>query len=325
MPFPPVFPFVPYEPLTVREFCFQMYRLISASNPTVPLHGDDEKLAVRVLNQILQSYASSGLMLTIARTITVPVNNGIFNVVFTDPSYPTTRTQFETVTLTTGSPSFTVVNGAIYRVGETVQGNGIPFLTTILSIVGNLITLTANATITGTSNLRFIQDITPPDTVYVKQGRLANLDNAWLLLNGVTYPLIDKSRDDYLSAWKYDPLKGLPRFVITFPDTNLVTLRLYPAPSQFYEFFCRGKFQLPLLTVDDDLSLVPQYWHLYFMYAVAKYVSKFKGRGSAWTDDLEAEYRELKDNMESASEVNLSIMGDEQSLLNGAWRVRAGI
>jgi hypothetical protein len=325
MAFPPIIPFEPIAPLTVREFCFQMYRLISASNPTVPLHGDDEALAVRVLNQILQSYASSGLMLTIAKTVTVPVNNGDFNIVFTDPSYPTSQVLFETVTLTTGLPTFTVVDGTIYRVGESVQGQGIPFLTTILSIVGNVITLTANATFTGSSNLRFIHEIIVPGTVYIKEGRLANLDNAWLILNGVTYPLIDKSRDDYLSAWKYDPLKGLPRFVITFPDTNVVTVRLYPAPSQYYQFFLRGKFQLPRLTVNDDMSLVPEYWHLYFMYATAKYVSKFKGRGSAWTDDLEAEYRELKDNMESASEVNLSIMGDEQSLLNGAWRVRAGI
>ena len=79
------------------------------------------------------------------------------------------------------------------------------------------------------------------------------------------------------------------------------------------------------IVYSDDLSSVPEYYHLYFMYAVAKYVSKFKGRGSAWTPDLEAEYRELKDNMEGASEVNLSIAGDQQSLLNGAWRVRAGI
>ncbi len=33
----------------------------------------------------------------------------------------------------------------------------------------------------------------------------------------------------------------------------------------------------------------------------------------------------MKDQIEAASEVNLSIAGDEQSLLNGAWRVRAGI
>jgi hypothetical protein len=112
---------------------------------------------------------------------------------------------------------------------------------------------------------------------------------------------------------------------MTFPETGLVRAQLYPAPSQFYTFFARGKFQLSPLTSNDTLEGLPEYYELFFLYAVAKYVSKFKGRGSAWTPDLEAEYRELKDNMEAASEVNLSISGDEQSLLNGAWRVRAGI
>ena len=242
--------------LTVREFVLQMYRLINASNPTIPLHGDDEKLAIRVMNQILQSYASSGLMLTIAKTVSAPINLGVKEIWFTAPDY---------------TPD------------------------------------------------------TDPTVAYIKEGRLANLDSAWLILNGVTYPLIDKSRNEYLAAWKYEPLQGLPRFIITFPDTNVVKARLYPAPSQFYEFYCRGKFQKTILTANDTLEGLPEYFELFFLYAVAKYVSKFKGRGSAWTPDLEAEYRELKDNMEAASEVNLSITGDEQSLLNGAWRVRAGI
>lgn len=312
--------------LTVREFVFQMYRLITASSPTIPLHGDDENLAIRVLNQILQSYASAGLMLTIAKTVSADINLPMKEIVFTDPDYvgPTT-TQTEVVTLTAISPSFTVADGSIYSVGDRVSGGGIPSLTSILSIVGNTITMTANATLSGPSLITFSHEISDPSVVYIKQGRLANLDNAWLVLSGVTYPLIAESRDEFLAAWKYEPLKGLPRFIMTFPETSIVRAQLYPAPSQFYTFYCRGKFQLSPLTSNDDLSAIPEYYHLYFMYAVAKYVSKFKGRGSAWTADLEAEYRELKDNMEAASEVNLSIAGDEQSLLNGAWRVRAGI
>jgi hypothetical protein len=173
--------------------------------------------------------------------------------------------------------------------------------------------------------LTFSHEIATPEIVYIKEGRLANLDSAWLQLSGVTYPLIDKSRDEFLAAWKYEPLQGLPRFIITYPDTNLVRLQLYPAPSQFFTFFCRGKFQKFPLTSNDTLEGFPEYQELFLLYAVAKYVSKFKGRSGAWTQDLEADYRELKAQMEAASEINLSIAGDEQSLLNGAWRTRAGI
>lgn len=310
---------------TVREFVFQSYRLINASNPTIPLHGDDEKLAISVLNQLMQSYASSGLMTTIAKTVQVDIDQPINQIFFTDPLYPTTVTISEIVTLTIASPSFTVVNPSLYFVGDLVTGGGIPAASTILSIVGTTITITNNATANGLHNLHFTHDISDPTAAYIKQGRLANLDSAWLLLNGVTYPLIDKSRDEFLAAWKYEPLKGLPRFIITFPDTAIVKAQLYPKPSQFFTFFCRGKFQLPSLTANSDMSLVPEYYYLYFMYAVARYVAQFKGRVAAWTPELESTYRELKDNIEASSEVNLSIAGDEQSLLNGAFRVRAGI
>jgi hypothetical protein len=311
---------------TVREFVFQMYRLITASSPTVPLHGDDESLAIRVLNQILTNYASSGLLLTIAKTVNVDINLPVKEIWFVSPDYvgPVT-TQQETVTLTAISPSFTVVDGSIYSVGDGVSGGGIPLDTKILSIVGDTVTMTLNATLSGASVLTFSHEIPTPEIAYIREGRLANMDSAWLQLSGVTYPLIDQNRDEFLAAWKYEPLQGLPRFIINFPDTNFVRARLYPAPSQFFTFFCRGKFQKLPLTSNDTLDNLPEYQELFLLYAVAKYVCKFKGRGSAWTSDLESDYRELKAQMEAASEVNLSIAGDEQSLLNGSWRTRAGI
>lgn len=242
--------------LTVREFIYDMYRLINPSNPTQALHGDDMQLAIRIMNRLLQSYASSGLMITISKTVTVPLSTGVKEVIFTDPDYV---------------PPF------------------------------------------------------DPTVVQIAQGRLANISNAWLQLSGVTYPLIDASRDYYLSAWKYEPLQSLPRFIVLFPEVDLVRARLFGAASQFFDFFCRGKFQLPELTADDDMSIVPQYSHMYLSYAVGNDVCLFKGREAAWTERLEHRYRELKDEMEAASEVNLSIVGQDQSLLNGAWRVKAGI
>lgn len=310
---------------TVRDFAFQCYRLISASNPTVPLHGDDENLLITVLNQLLEYYASTGLMLTIAKTVSAPINLPIKYIYFTDRNYPTITTQTEIVQLTTGSPIFNVENGGLYNVGDSVTGTGIPANTLILSIFGNVITINNNATTTGLSSLTFTHDNTDPNVVYIKEGRLANLNSAWLLLNGVTYPLISESRDEYLAAWKYEPLQGLPRFIITFPDTEVVKAQLYPAPSQFFEFFVRGKFQLSSLTSNDSMNVLPLYYQRFLLLACAKDVAMYKGRSEAWTDKLESMYVQAKDVMEASSEVNTAITGDRESLLNGAWRVRAGI
>jgi len=243
--------------LTVRQFIYQAYHLINPSNPTQPLHGNDQSLMLMVLNQLLQSYASTGLLITIADTVSVPVNIGIKSIAFTPQGYV----------------------------------------------------------------------ITPPDPTLaqISNGRLSNLDSAWLVLSGVTYPLIMKSRDEFLAAWKYEPLQGLPRFLITYPQVDYVIGQLYPAPSQFFDFFGRGKFQLAELTSNDTMGLVPQYYHRYLMFATAKDTAMYKGRADAWTEKLEAMYQEARDIMIASSEINLSIAGDEQSLLNGAWRVRAGI
>lgn len=62
----------------------------------------------------------------------------------------------ETVTLTLGSPSFTVVDGTLYHIGDAVVGNGIPSNSNISGIVGNVITIDANATLNGASALTFI-------------------------------------------------------------------------------------------------------------------------------------------------------------------------
>jgi hypothetical protein len=236
---------------TVRQFVTQSYRLISASNPTIPLHGDDLSLGIRILNQLLSYYASTGLMLTIAQTVSIPLTVGQQEVVV------------------------------------------------------------------GPANF-----LPTPD---IPLGRLANYESAWLLLDGVTYPLIEQNRDAFLAAWKYDPLQGLPRFAIVYPDTEVTRIRIYPAPSQFFEFNLRGKFQLSALTSNDTMDGLPIYYERFFLLAVARDLSLYKGRSEAWTPRLEQAYTESKDIMEASSEVNLSIVGERESLLNGAWRVRAGI
>lgn len=236
---------------TVKQFIDQSYRLISANSPTVPLRSDDLQLGITVMNQLLSSFASTGLLLTIAKTVSK--NLGI-------------QQQY----VTFGSPT----------------------------------------------------DIPTPDFT---DGRLANWDSAWLTLSGTVYPLIPMNRDQFLSYYKYDPLSGLPRFIITYPDTHIVSLRLYPSPSQVYEFSLRGKFQFPEYTSVDDLFNLPDYFNKFFLFAVARDIAFYKGRSEAWTPKLEQMYTEMLDKMEATSEVNLSITGDRASMLNGANRVRAGV
>lgn len=178
--------------------------------------------------------------------------------------------------------------------------------------------------LTGTQFVTFgSPDFTPtPDFV---GGRLANADNVWIVLDNLTYPLKIVDRAIFQNSYKYFPQEGLPRFAIIYYETNVTKVQIYPAPSQFYELFVYGKFALPTLTENSDMSLIPDYMQMFLQFALGKYYSRIKGRSSAWTQDLEADYQSMKRDIEAVSTVDLSITADDDSYLNGSWRVRAGV
>lgn len=61
----------------------------------------------------------------------------------------------ETVTLTSGVNTFTVVTNADYHIGMAIEATGIPAATTISNISGTTITMSANATATGPASVTF--------------------------------------------------------------------------------------------------------------------------------------------------------------------------
>jgi hypothetical protein len=236
---------------TVKGFVEDSYQLVSASSPTVPLHGNDMLKGVQFLNELLTYYSATGLMTTIAREVVFTLANGQSEVIF-------------------GAP-----------------------------------------------------DVVPTPDVPV--GRLSNLQNAWLELDGVTYPLIDESRNVFYASYKYDPQLGLPRFVIITNEVDITRMRFYPGASQVYNVHVYGKFQLPLLTENDTMSILPAYYIRYLRFALAKDLAVYKGRMMAWNQQLEDMLQQAYQEMMSVSSVNLDIETEQESYLNGAWRVRAGV
>lgn len=181
---------------TVKEFVQDAYQLISANSPTVPLHGNDMKMGVRFMNELLKSYSSSSLLLTIAKKVQFSLPIGQQFVTFGDPTYVPT-----------------------------------------------------------------------PD---VTEGRLSNLERAWLSLDGVDYPLIDESRGVFFGSYKFEPQLGLPRFVIVTNDLNLTTIQFYPAASQVYDVFIYGKFELSYIPEEGTMASLPLYYYRFLKFALAR-------------------------------------------------------
>jgi len=162
-------------------------------------------------------------------------------------------------------------------------------------------------------------------TPNITLGRLSNCQNAWLDLEGVTYPLIIESRNVFFSSYKYNPQVGLPRFAIIVNNTNLTTMRLYPAPSEVFNVNIYGKFEPLPLTLNSDMSTFPNYQLRFLKLALGKELAFYKGRSSAWDEKLEAKLDKAEKDIASASSVNLAIDSSNESYLNGSWRVKAGI
>ena len=92
----------------------------------------------------------TGLTITMSRGATSTVSTSV-------RFFAAANRVYETVTLTTGAGTnqFTVADGTLYAVGMSITGNGIPAFTTITVIAANLITMSNNATIDGSSVISF--------------------------------------------------------------------------------------------------------------------------------------------------------------------------
>lgn len=210
------------------------------------------------------------------------------------------------------------------------QEKGIQFLNELLnaySATGLMTTIAKEVVFTLPIAQQFITFGSPSyvPTPDVTQGRLSNLQNAWLVLDNVTYPLIDESRNTFFASYKFDPQVGLPRFVIITNEVDLTRMRFYPAASQVYTVHVYGKFQLADLTANDTMASLPTYFIRYLRLALAKDLAIYKGRTQAWNQMLEQMLLQAEKDMMSVSSVNLNIETEQESYLNGSWRVRAGV
>lgn len=206
------------------------------------------------------------------------------------------------------------------------QAVGIRFLNELLqyySAAGLMLTVPQEVTFNvapGESIITFAQS-----GATINEGRLANVSDAWLVLQGVTYPLIEVSDNDFFQSYKYNPLLGLPIYFILQPLTNSTKMILYPGPSQGYEVHVYGKFEKSQLTANDTMDGFPLYYIRFLKRALTRELADYKSRQEAWTPDMEKRYLEAKREMEAASQVNLTVSSPNENQLNGAYRVRSGI
>jgi len=160
----------------------------------------------------------------------------------------------------------------------------------------------------------------------ITEGRLSQLLESWLILEGVTYPLIPISVSEFNESWKYNPLEGLPRYVVIRQETDISYLRVFPAPSQEFKLFIRAKFEVSEFNSNDTMDTLPKYYKRFLKLALSSDLADYKGRSEAWTPKLEQRLKEARSEMIAASPINLSVVSDDTNTTPAAkWRVISGV
>jgi len=182
------------------------------------------------------------------------------------------------------------------------------------------VTVTAN---TGQEDYIFADELNFPDADYTG-GRLVATQNAWILFEGVRYPLTDITRNRFNNSALYEIQQGLPLNYIIYDQDDHTVLRLWPAPQQEYILIVDGKIQPSFVNSNMLLSGIPDYMILFLKYALAKECALGLNRESAWSAKLEDRFLDLERQMINKSPRNVDI-GRRRNMLNGATLVASGL
>lgn len=175
---------------------------------------------------------------------------------------------------------------------------------------------------TGQQDYIFADEVNFPDADYTG-GRLVATQNAWILFEGVRYPLTDITRNRFNNAALYEIQVGLPLNYIIYDQNDYTVLRLWPAPQQEYILIVDGKIQPEFIHSNTEMT-IPDYMTLFLKYATAKECAFGLNRESAWSAKMEERFLDLERQMINKSPRNVDI-GRRRNMLNGATLVASGL
>lgn len=126
-----------------------------------------------------------------------------------------------------------------------------------------------------------------------------------LNLSSVRYPVeIVPDIYDY-NISRYDNVTTIPWRVYFQNSPGATTLDFIVFPSSDFTCKLKGKFALTYLEENENITTLPNYYHLFLKFALGRMLSKHY-IGSAWPPENEAMYKELLDSVTSANDMSLA-------------------
>ena len=143
----------------------------------------------------------------------------------------------------------------------------------------------------------------------VDNNMIVKLKHVNLIRQNTRYP-VQIVNDVYLFKVQRDTtITQRPIDVFLQNGINKSTLNFIVKSDETYQCIVKAKFarsNVLLTEINDELLEVPHGNYLFLEYQLAK-ILHHKYPGSLWSADLEAQYQELKANVEGASDIDLEI------------------
>lgn len=162
----------------------------------------------------------------------------------------------------------------------------------------------------------------------VNSNRLVSIKYLTLKSNDIIYPVDITDDEFYINRTRTDTFKTLPRQCYLQNEIEGSIIVFFQIPDQVYECRIKGKFTIDEVELSQVLDEVPNYYHGFLEYALAKQLhSKYKG--SSWDANDEETYRSMLNDIktysdidnvsETGSALNKCYYGDRRSAFFGGY------
>lgn len=143
-------------------------------------------------------------------------------------------------------------------------------------------------------------------TADIVSPKLIQIYDCFMIYNQAQIPLEVITHDRFYQLVRYPNTTTRPTQVFLQNDITGSNISFWSTPDSAYEMHIRGKFALGSLELQQDLSIVPDYYHHFLIYALARSLDHVFG-ADKWDDRREAEYMGALANIMAGNDIDLSM------------------
>lgn len=156
------------------------------------------------------------------------------------------------------------------------------------------------------------------DGADVSTNPLLQLSNAYLTVNGQTFPLEIITDQEYFNSWRAVTTNGQPFQVYLDSGINTSSLTFYLTPDQNYSCTIRGKFCLSNFVANTDITNLPSYYYQYLIFLLAKRLAAAYPSG-VWTQIAQDFLDQSENAVRSANKLNVLVNNSPALIANGMY------